>query len=238
MTLKSAHISQSKGFTLIELLLGIVIISIIGVSVYNVFWSGMKLDDKMRRMHDNYLEVLIAEGGLTRDLENAVSLDLSVSYPKAKIFQGQKNEFSFLTKTDAGIKWVRYYSGMVDWGKTTKTIIGQRLSHLSSFQIGGDLPIEFLIREERNLADWANQTTTKPFVQIAAAGLKKGTFDCKYAPLAKDLSVKGEKGIVYSSVWQDSGVPMAVSCSFSIYDATQPTLDLKFKRDIFIPLVK
>ena len=85
-----------NGFTLVELILGMAITAIIGLSVYNMFWQAMKLDDKMRRIHENYMEVLMANQALTHDLENAVSLDFSGSYPDVKIFDGQKNEFSFL----------------------------------------------------------------------------------------------------------------------------------------------
>src|ERR1700683_4046896 len=96
-----------KGFTLVELLLGLTIGAIIGLCVYNMFWSAMKLDDKMRRVHDNYMEVLMADQGLTHDLENAINLDLSASYPDSKVFDGQKNGFSFITQTSKGIKRVR-----------------------------------------------------------------------------------------------------------------------------------
>ncbi len=65
-----------------------------------MFWSAMKLDDKMRRVHDNYMEVLMADQGLTHDLENAVSLDFSASYPDA-YFQRPKNRiFFFNTNTE------------------------------------------------------------------------------------------------------------------------------------------
>ena len=78
MKLKAA-VKNSRGFTLIELLLGLAIAAIIGVCVYNMFWSAVKLDDKMRHVHDNYLEVLMADWGMTHDLENAISLDFTAS---------------------------------------------------------------------------------------------------------------------------------------------------------------
>src|SRR5580698_3940821 len=101
-----SKIKPHQGFTLIELLLGLAITAIIGVCVYNMFWSAMRLDDKMRHVHDNYMEILMADQGLTHDLENAVNLDFSASYPDSVIFDGQKTGFSFLTQTPAGIKRV------------------------------------------------------------------------------------------------------------------------------------
>ena len=116
MNLNPAVNKDLDGFTLVELLLGLAISAIIGLSIYNMFWSAMKLDDKMRRVHDNYMEVLMADQGLTHDLENAINLDFSTSYPDAVIFDGQKTELSFLTQTSRGIKRVRYYSGLLDKG--------------------------------------------------------------------------------------------------------------------------
>src|ERR1039457_3637777 len=95
-------IKRPHGFTLVELLLGLAIAAIIGVCVYNMFWSALKLDDKMRRVHDNYMEVLMADLGLTHDLENAVTLDLSGSYSDSQNFEGKPQEFSFLTQTTKG----------------------------------------------------------------------------------------------------------------------------------------
>ncbi len=226
-------VKYTEGFSLIELLLGLAITAIIGLSVYNLFWSALKLDDKLRRVHDNYMEVLMADQSLTKDLENAIGLDLSVNYPAQKVFDGQKNELAFLTVTPTGIKRVRYFSGMVDRGKVTKTLIGQRVSHLSSAFTRESLPIEFLLRQESSLADWANETKNQS-TQIVAAGFKKGTFHCQYAPWTQDLNIQGAKAIVYKDHWDNPGLPMAVSCSFSLYDPQSPQADIIFKRDIFL----
>ena len=96
------------------------------------------------------------------------------------------------------------------------------------------LPIEFLLRQESSLADWLNETTNDTSIQIVAAGLKKGTFNCQYAPFAKDLHTSGSKGIDYKDSWDDKGLPLAVSCSFVLYDPKKPQEGHMFKRDIFL----
>ena len=83
------------GFTLVELLLGLAITAIIGVCIYNMFWAAMKLDDKMRRVHDNYMEVLMADQGLTHDLENAISLDFSVVILNHRFLRAKRQSFLF-----------------------------------------------------------------------------------------------------------------------------------------------
>jgi len=223
------------GFTLVELLLGLAITAIIGLSVYNMFWSSLKLDDKMRRIHDNYMEVLMADQALTHDLENAINLDLSAAYPDAVIFDGQKDGFSFVTQTPAGLKRVRYYSGLVD-GDTAKSMIGRVVnpsSKITNFS-RESLPIEFLLRQESSLADWLNESNNDTSTQIVAAGLKKESFNCRYAPFSKDLHTSGSSGIDYKDSWNDKGLPLAVSCSFILYEPKKPESGLMFKRDIFL----
>jgi prepilin-type N-terminal cleavage/methylation domain-containing protein len=235
MKLKAAVI-HPDGFTLVELLLGLVISAIIGVSIYNMFWSAMKLDDKMRRVYDNYIEVLMADQGLTHDLENAINLDFSASYPGAVIFDGKKKEFSFLTQTPKGIKRVRYYSGLSDQEAVTKRMTGRvvnPLNHITTYS-KGSLPIEFLMRQESSLADWLNETSNDTSTQIVAAGLKKGSFNCQYAPFEKDLHTGGSKEINYKDSWDDKGLPLGVSCSFILYDPKKPEEGLMFKRDILL----
>ncbi len=231
-----AAFKRSNGFTLVELLLGLAIGAIIGVSVYNMFWASLKLDDKMRRVHDNYMEVLMADQSLTHDLENAISLDFFGSYPDSLIFDGQKTEFSFLTQTPKGIKRARYYSGLLDQGTVTKIMIGRVVNPSSSITSYSkeSLPIEFLLRQESSLADWLNETSNDTSTQMVAAGLKKGSFNCRYAPFDKDLHTSGSKGIIYKDSWDDKGLPLAVSCSFILYDPKKPEAGLLFKRDIFL----
>jgi len=241
-----AAVKHTEGFTLIELLLGLAIAAIIGVCVYNMFWVSLKLDDKMRRVHDNYMEVLMADRGLTHDLENAVDLDFSASYHDAVIFDGQKEEFSFLTQTPRGIKRVRYYTGLYQ-GSVAKTMIGRVVNPSNAIKDypKDSLPIEFLLRQESSMADWLNETTNDTSTQIVAAGLKKDSFNCQYAPFVKDLHTSGSQGIVYSDTWDDKGLPMAVSCSFILYEPQKPgsaallgeEKGLMFKRDIFLPPV-
>jgi len=230
-----AAVKSRKGFTIVELILALAITAIIGVSVYNIFWTAMKLDDKMRHVHDSYMEVLLAEQAMTHDLENAITLDLSASYPDAVIFDGQPHEFSFLTQTPKGIKHVHYYGGLLS-GEVAKSMIGRVTNPSEANQSRDSLPVEFLVRQESSLADWLNETKDNTTTQIVAAGLKKESFQCRYAPFVKDLHLSGAKAIDYHETWDEKGLPMAVSCSFVLYDAKHPQSSLLFKRDIFLAL--
>ncbi len=54
-----AAVKSRKGFTIVELILALAITAIIGVSVYNIFWTAMKLDDKMRHVLDIYFVLIV-----------------------------------------------------------------------------------------------------------------------------------------------------------------------------------
>lgn len=229
-------LNRLNAFTLVELLLGLAVAAIIGMAVYNMFWSSMKLDDKMRRVHETYMEVLMADQSMTHDLENAISLDFSDSYPDSRVFEGQKTEFTFLTQTPKGIKRVRYYSGFLDRWSMTKRMIGRVVnpSNTDAYYSNESSPVEFLVRQESSLADWLNETGTNTTSQVVAAGLKKGTFQCQYAPFVKDLHTSGPKGIVYSDSWEAKELPMGVCCHFVLYDPKKPQAGTVFKRNIFL----
>jgi len=225
-----------KAFTLIELLLGLAITAIIGLSVYNMFWQSMRLDDKMRHVHENYMELLMADQVMTRDLENAMPLDLSGSYADAKIFEGRKTEFSFLTQTPGGIRRVSYYAGLPDSGPLGRAMIGRVVnssSSASSFS-GRSLPVAFLLRKESSLAEWLTESSENTSAQIVASGLKKDSFYCRYAHFVKDLHTAGSRNLDYQDNWDDKAVPLAVSCSFVLYDPKNPDDGLMFKREIFL----
>ncbi len=225
----------SKGFTLVELLLGLAITAIIGTCIASMFWSAMKLDDKMRRVHNNYMEVLMADQAMSHDLENALNLDFSASYPDAQIFDGQNTEFSFITQTPKGIKHVHYYSGLLG-GPTAQSMIGRVVNPSSADAVytKDTLPIEFLVRQESSLADWLNGTNTSTTTQIVAAGLKKGSFNCQYAPYSKTLHTEGAQAVEYQDTWDKKWLPMAVSCSFVLFDPHKPDGGLMFKRDMYL----
>jgi len=229
-------ITHNKAFTLIELLLGLAIGAIISLSVYNMFWSSVKLDDRMRRTHDIYMELLLADQALSHDLENAITLDFSANYPDAIVFDGDAQGFSFLTQTPKGIKHVHYYIGQPGDDPLYKAMIGRVVNPLSSSENNpNNPPVEFLFRQESNMADWLNGTSDQTSTQVVAAGIKKDSFDCRYAPFSKELHKNGETALVYKDSWQDAkSLPMAVSCSFVLYDVNNPQANLMFKRDIFL----
>ncbi|MBF0510791.1 MAG: hypothetical protein HQL13_00510 [Candidatus Omnitrophica bacterium] len=224
---------HSDGFTVIELLLGLTIGAIIGLCVSNMFWLGLKLNDKMQYVHKDYVSELRVDATLSRDLENAVFIDLSNSYPDAKIFEGNLTEFSFLTQTSTGLKRVRYFTGSPEGVKGLTSMIG-RVVNPSNIDSKGRLDQESLFRQESSLGDWLTGSNQDTRFQIIAGGLKKQSFHCQYAPFVKNLDKSSSKEINYKDVWDDKKLPLSVSCGFVLYNLKNPSASLIFKRNFFL----
>jgi prepilin-type N-terminal cleavage/methylation domain-containing protein len=205
-------VKTTNGFTLVEVLLGLAMAAIIIVGVYSMFDSAMTLDHRLQYTHNDTMKILLADEALTHDLENAISLDLSASYPEKLIFEGKPHEFSFLTQTRNGIKHIHYYTG-------------PRPAQEHSTD-------ECLMRQESSLADWLNETTHNSFTQMVAEGVKKGSFACRYAAVVKDPSLM--QGISDQDSWDAKTLPAAVSCSFALIDSQSQRQGSMFKREVLL----
>lgn len=222
-------------FTLVEVLLGLIVAGIIGTIVYQVFWSGVRLQRQLKQRHDNYIELLLADQVMTRDFANAISIDLSISYPDVQAFDGKKTSVSFWTVGEQGIKRVRYYGGLLNFGKATATIIGGRIDNPRGIRAGGkNLPIEFLLRQELSVSEFSNDLKPSTTAQIVAAGLTKGTFNCRYGTIERRESSE-EPTIKFRDTWASNELPDLVRCSLNVYDAQNPKRKTNFVRDFYLP---
>ncbi len=73
---------NNHAFTLIELLLGLSIFALIALSVYSVFWGGMRMTRKAKHLNPIYREMRLALDLLSVELENMVPYDFSGSTPQ------------------------------------------------------------------------------------------------------------------------------------------------------------
>src|SRR3569833_3026891 len=79
---------QEHSFSLVELLLGLLIFSIIALTLYSMFSTGLKVDEKSHYISQSYQEARLSFDMLSQDLENAFIYDTSASYPDQLSFVG------------------------------------------------------------------------------------------------------------------------------------------------------
>ena len=142
---------NNYGFTLIEMLLGVIIFSIIAVTVYATFSSGMQLNRRAEHVNTIAREVRWVFDNLTEDLENARFYDFSKSYPDKIAFQGKSDRMDFLLAGPDGLRVVSYYLDEPDFGRVVKTVVGKRVKKLSSVlsNYTEKSNVRFLVRQEK-----------------------------------------------------------------------------------------
>lgn len=194
-----------NAFTLIETLLGVLIASVIGLCMFNMLVTGIKVSESLRWVKDNHQAYLTFDALLTKDLENAVSLDLSASYPDMKLFDGKTQAMAFLTKTPYGIRRVSY---LVD-------------GHAR------------LVRQEMTLAHWVGGQRFNDAQQILIRHMDRAAFKCRYAAFDKDIYAQGINALSFKDAWEDAGLPMVVNCTYAREDQGHTTALLRFDRMMF-----
>lgn len=223
-----------KGFTLIEVLLGLIIFAIIGLSAYNVFWMGMKVDHKANGINRSYVELKAALDLVSKDLENAFVYDLSASYPKELFFRGGPDQMAFLSVIKDEIKSVRYYLDLPDWGRVTRTIVGRHVKDLKQ-----EIPIQFLMRQEISLPEYLSKKTQVPEGEIIVAAVKKSGLKLAYGILQKNSKDKDQlKKMIWKDSWTQNALPNAVRLEITLYDQANPRTGVIFKREIYLPRVE
>jgi prepilin-type N-terminal cleavage/methylation domain-containing protein len=225
----------SKAFTLIEVLLGLTIFAIIGVTLYNMFWMGMKIDDKANSINKSYQEARTAFDVMARDLENTFAYDFSSSYPQEISFKGKPDEMTFLVPTEQGIRSVRFYLGLPDWGRITKVIIAQHVKKSKGVSTDST-PIRFLMRQEINFPEYMSKKKNLPEGEMVTAVIKAEGLKFSYAALKKVPD--GQRPRVQDLIWQDHwdevALPQAVQVEFVLFDAQNPKAEPRLRREIYL----
>lgn len=99
---------NSRGFTLIEMILGLLIFSIIAVSLYSTFSMAISVWKKSEDVNRIYREAKWSLEKIASSLKNADFFDFTKNYPDIKLFSGQSDKVSFYITSDTGLKKIGY----------------------------------------------------------------------------------------------------------------------------------
>jgi len=220
-----------KSFTLIELLLALSLFSLIALTVYNVFFSGMRLNARSESVNKIYREARWTLDQIAKELENFTTYDLSASYPDLDTFVGKDKEIQFILAAPTGLKVVRYTLQSPTVEKIHKTIIGKRTSKLSSFVVNKEEKeekVNVFIREEMPLVDYlsANGVFEGP-IEILSAQVKKDGLKFFFA----DRSVKDSNTIEWKTSWGQPYLPLGIRVELIFYNTGDKSY-AEFHRDI------
>ena len=220
-----------SGFTLIELLLGLIIFSVVGLTIYTTFSAGISLSHRSEKGGEVYREIKTTFNLMTKELENMAPYNFSESYPGQKAFTAKENEITFILPTAKGLKVVRYHLADPEETSIQKTIIGQTYSRNVSGVVNLEeiSRIKYLVREEADFKDYLQSGLDDALVEILATHVEEDGLKFSYAYLEGEK----EENIVWKNEWDSDYIPLGVRIEINFLPAEGGNIPLT--KDILIP---
>jgi prepilin-type N-terminal cleavage/methylation domain-containing protein len=204
-----------RGFTLIEVLLTVMIVALIGGSLYATFAAGFKLDHRIKESFADLDESRIVSEELRRDLGRVVSYDFSGSFPEQKAFVDNDEEFLFVIDDGRQLRWVRYRLVDEQKGEVHSTELGttSKKNIAVTEIVTTEETLQMLAREEGDFVQLFDPA--KAIVPDKSEILTKRIADqgwkILYAP-----SVTPQAKTEWRSGWKEDLLPAAVRVNLTL----------------------
>jgi len=224
-----------SAFTLIELILALSIFSVVALSLYGAFASGMKIEQRAEKGGRLYREIRWALDMVAKDLENMVPYDFKNSYPEKLAFYGQSNKFSCIVPKESGLTAVSYYIRPPEEGSIYTTIIGRHYDKNTSMvaNFEKELSVNLLIREERPFIESLQDELNKePEIDVLSTRIKEASFNIYYAYIEGD---QDNVQIVWKDSWEFNYLPSGVRVEITLLPLSKTEDAKTIQKDFFIP---
>ena len=225
---------KKSGFTLIELLLGLILFSIIGLSLYSVFASGIRVSRMSNEDVEGYRQARWALDIMAKDLENMAAFDFSGIDEERQAFLAESGKISFPLVIDNELKHVTYYLEDLSSGDVQKTLIGNTYSKNVNMNFDDKFydDVSFLIREEKDFLKFVAGESDEVEKEVIATDIKRRSLKFMFG------FAKGEETITYDweDEWEQAEIPANVRIEMAILikdgDESQ---ELNVFKNVFIP---
>ncbi len=227
--------TQKNAFTLIEILLAVTLFSIVALSLYGVFSSGMKIQSKIEGASVLYGESFWSLEKMAKDLENAVSYSYANSYPGRLAFLGEENKVSFLIATDSGLRAVSYFSEPFEESFMHKVVVGGHSSKNAKVVTSREESEkdDMLLRTEKSFIEDLNVASDeKKCRQVMISHIKKGSLQFFYAYLEGDAQAPT---VSWKKSWNKDYLPSGVRIQLTCVNSRKKGEDFVLQRDVYIP---
>lgn len=225
-----------KAFTLIELLLGIGIFSIIAVTLYGTFVSGIQLSKRSQKSNCLHNEVRWVLERMALDFENMVPYSSMNIEGLTPVFSGNPDQMILVLPSDDGLKVVKYYLRSPDFGSIHRTIIGKHTSRNTRIEVGHkeEYSMKQLVREERLLVDYFQSESNDGMVtDVLSWNIKDEGLNFYYA---YSEGGKEDVKIVWKNTWAQDYLPPQVRVELIFIEPESSQDVLKVRRDVFVPI--
>ncbi len=212
------------GFTLIELLLGVVIFSVIAVTIYSVFLSALKIQKRSFGHQEAVVQINLALETMARDLENAADYDFSQSYPSLKSFQASSDQVRFLQATDQGLQFVSYHLEVSDQATRHTVKVGAHVDKNTSIteETSVTEPVYQLVRQTQPWVDGVNESKENLQHRVVARGIPADGLVLGFGSQNPD---SGERS--WSSSWVSDQAPQLIRVDLTAKALSGQTITLQ-----------
>jgi prepilin-type N-terminal cleavage/methylation domain-containing protein len=222
---------NSKSFTLIETLLGLAIFSVIAVGLYGVLSGAIKIDGRVKRIHQHAGDVRTAFDIVSTDLENALAYPFVKGSSDRLAFEGGKDSVSFFLPTDGGIVQVDYYAGDIDFGTRKDTKVRRVKNIRESFEYEkGEKPRQFLVRRSMPLVSLLSGSGSGVSAQALCGGLSADGLRLRYGLWEKDAA--GIAQLKIEDKWKDNRLPDVIYVELQ-FEGSVPGRVERVRREIY-----
>ncbi|MCA9408173.1 MAG: prepilin-type N-terminal cleavage/methylation domain-containing protein [Candidatus Omnitrophica bacterium] len=228
-----ARLITNNGFTLIELLLAISIFSIIGLTVYSVFSSGIRLSEYSEGQGDIYRQARWILDLMSADLEAAVNYDFSSFYAEKSAFLGNKEEIQFLKETTGGLKVIKYFLIVPESSSIHKVIIGKKYKKNVDINLVNSQAESryFLVREEKSFLDFLTDVNSdKNSLEVIATNFAADGLRFSYGFLDQQDSSESS----WRDQWDRKYVPINVYVEMDLISESEEKI-IHFEKKVLIP---
>ena len=221
-----------RGFTLIEILLTVMIVALIGGSLYAVFAAGFKLDHRIKQSFIDLDESRFIIEQMERDLGRAVFYDFRGSFPEQKAFLDNGVALIFIIDDGRQLRWVRYHVGLEQKGKVESTQLGVTTSrNVAASNINTtEKSLQALVRDEGDLSGLfiPDQEPQPDKSEVLTHRIADKGWDLSYAP-----AVTAQAKVEWRSDWKEDYLPGAVRLNFALQNEKGQIE--RFVRDFLLP---
>ena len=224
---------NKHGFTFIEMLIGISIFAVVALTLFTVFWTGVKVSHRSEDSNRVYREARWAFDRIADDLESAVPYQFRNSYPDRLAFSGTSDSVTFIVPQEDGLTAVEYTLKEIDLGAVHKTVLGNRHANVKSIEADYNEDAVKAAAFVRKGVSFAEHLQSVSFSEV------KGSILTVLLKLEEGVSFsyarKTDEQLVWKEEWKEESLPFLVRIKFTFLDPQNEGKYMVLRKDIFIP---
>lgn len=225
--------TTNKAFTLIELLLGLSIFSLIALTVFSVFSSGVRLSHRSELSNKVYREITWSLDLLSLELENMIGFDFSNADSQKQAFRGGEDKIEFIVMTEGGMKRVKYYLKDPQEDQIYATLVGKTYKANQRVDLRKKEleKISYFVREEKDFLNFLSEDSEGGGgFEVLAMNVKKNSLKFSFGY----ESGGNEKEYRFEDKWDLKYLPQQVQIKLIVFP-NQNKEEVRITKNIYIP---